>query len=496
MLYLNDKCIIDLILRAGEKVMANIFDGINKFDNEKLIEATAVLESVNIKNISKVMAQRFGKQIIQTSKGVGKIFGRKESINTPTVKEINEVIEEKKVILRTLDEKEVMRRLIVALANKVGFNFKAASRDGLYENLSRKIIYEASLLYEAPKFLTSAQRADFIYRKYVENARAKIYGKEGETDNLNAGKKLERELLARLVYSSINYHGQAFTPRFENLPSYIKREKREEASKEHIQFIELFERCEVLLSNINLNKKKTDKLNEDIEKIKYEIENERKYVSKDNLRLSEVRLKKVQLEIEKDNKEKEILVINSQGKNKENEKLKIRHYKLKEEINKVLDNIKLLNDEILYRSNLTKKSERKIIEYSIKKNLLLVDIIKSNDENQEILNEYNEKKILLDKFILEKKQIFTLMWTIAYPNFKIDEKFLNTLIKLNPVSELPHIERVISEIHSYKDLTSLNNGSADKECILNCYLNEKKVQIKYSIIKNSTFRAKLKDIIK
>lgn len=475
--------------------MANIFDGINKFENEKLIETTAVLESVNIKNISKIMAQRFGKQIIQTSKGVGKIFGKKESGSTPTVKEINEVIEDKKVILRLLDEKEVMRRLIIALANKVGFNFKAASREGLYENLSGKIIYEASLLYDAPKFLTPAQRADFIYRKYVENAKSKIYRKEGDTDNFNTGKKLERELLARLVYSSINYHGQAFTPRLENLPNYIEKYRREEVIKEHIQFIELFERCKVLLLNINISKSKKAKLNEEIEKIKYEIETERKYVAKDKLLLSEIRLKKVQLEIEKDNKEKEILVINSQRNNRESEKSKIKHYKLREEINKISVNIKSLNDEILYKSNLTKKSERKIIEYNIKKNLLLVDVIKINDKNRELFDEYNKKQDLLDKFIFEKKQNFILRWTIAYPNFKIDENFLDALIKLNPVLELPYIERVISEIHSYKDLTSLNNGSIDKECILNCYLNEKKVQIRYSIIKNSTFRAKLKEIM-
>ena len=474
--------------------MANIFDGINKFDKEKLIETTAILESINAKNISKIMAQRFGKQIIDTSKGIGKFFGKKDLFKESTVKEISQVIEEEKMKLRNVENREVMKRFLTALAAKVDFNFKGDRAEGLYENLSVKVIYEASLLYETPQYFTPAQRADFVYKRYIENSRSNVYRKEGDKDNLNTGKDLNRELLARLVYSSINYYGRAFTPRFETLPNYIEKKDRDEKILEHEEFVKLYQSTSFYSEKIEKNNILLKEYNEKLEKVDGEMEKERNLIAKFELQLSDIRIKRIQLEIEKDNRDKDLMLINTQLGYGQYEDLKLKYYKVKQEINDLLRDIRELNEDALYRSSCIKKSKSRIDEIKCNSMSLAVDILKINGINDKFQTKYNQEISLLNNIIKDKIKDISLRWIVAYPAFRYSEAFMIQAITLNPVDELPYLERTMSEIYSYKDLTALSGGKKEKESIIKSDFNDRIGKIKYSIKDSRNVKAQFEEV--
>eukprot|EP00831_Metopus_contortus_P017825 TRINITY_DN17541_c0_g1_i1.p2 TRINITY_DN17541_c0_g1~~TRINITY_DN17541_c0_g1_i1.p2 ORF type:complete len:114 (-),score=34.12 TRINITY_DN17541_c0_g1_i1:72-413(-) len=68
--------------------MPNIFDGLNKLSDNDIIEHVAVLEVLNMSNLSKPIAQKAIKKAVDIINFVGSKIGKDPNIKEPKVKEI------------------------------------------------------------------------------------------------------------------------------------------------------------------------------------------------------------------------------------------------------------------------------------------------------------------------------------------------------------------------------------------------------------------------
>ena len=142
--------------------MPNIFDGLRKISDKDMIEQIALIETMNISNISKPIVQKAKKKTISIINFIGSKIGRNRMIEEPEVKEIWSLIDENKDELKNCTRADLDERLLEILLEKSKSDMKNLTEDAL----SIEIIEEAGKLYKLYKKLTPGQKADTIYLKY------------------------------------------------------------------------------------------------------------------------------------------------------------------------------------------------------------------------------------------------------------------------------------------------------------------------------------------
>lgn len=243
--------------------MPNIFDGLRKISDKDMIEQIALLETMNITNISKPIVQKAKKKTISIINFLGNKIGKNSMIEEPEVKEIWTLVDEKKDELKNYTRADLDERLLNILIEKS----KNDIEDSTEDEISIEIIEEAAKLYKLYKNSTPCQKADNIYLKYCEklSGKAKEYLNEQPfidlqetTENIeeilnnmdeeqkkeftqsvdvekltlmNTWKKIDRQHFARLIMLSVKTYGGRFTPKEEILPSFIENEKEDEITK-------------------------------------------------------------------------------------------------------------------------------------------------------------------------------------------------------------------------------------------------------------------------
>ncbi|NYC27820.1 hypothetical protein [Clostridium saccharobutylicum] len=80
--------------------MPNIFDGFRKMSDDDIIEQIALIETMNIANISKPIIQKAKKKTISLINFLGSKVGKNRIIEEPEVKEIWALVDEKKAELK------------------------------------------------------------------------------------------------------------------------------------------------------------------------------------------------------------------------------------------------------------------------------------------------------------------------------------------------------------------------------------------------------------
>jgi len=77
--------------------MPNIFDGLRKISDDDIIEQIVLLETMNITNISKPIAQKAKKKTVSIINFLASKIGKNDMIKEPEVKEIWTLIDERKM---------------------------------------------------------------------------------------------------------------------------------------------------------------------------------------------------------------------------------------------------------------------------------------------------------------------------------------------------------------------------------------------------------------
>lgn len=477
--------------------MPNIFDGFRKISNNDIIEQIALLETINITNISKPIAQKAKKKTIGIINFLGSKLGKKNIIEEPEVQDIWVLIDEKKDELKKCTREELDKKLFDILIDKS----KNDSDDPTEDEISIHIIGEAAKLYKIYENSTPNQKADSIYLKYSEklNGKAKEFINEQpfidlqetkesieeivnnmdeeqrkefiqsvdieELTLLNVWKKLDRQHFARLVWLSVKSYGGRFTPNEEMLPSFLENEKEAEAikmdedlkrlQKELFEVKKQMELCKDKINSIEKNLKEKSSLLNKAVKRKNQAEEDINDLDKINVKLEEMKRKQ--------EAKAEEIKIRMESAALEELDLLMEEFK-KEKFGAVDINNKIsdVNIEITYKKQLVKD--------------MASEIVNTENSIKEVGSEFRNLKIEADKLILTydakgkevhkkeelKRNEIIENWSKFFDKFTFDFKELRNVVNFSR-KELLQIESCLYELHLAKDPMILSMGILEDE---------------------------------
>lgn len=149
--------------------MPNIFDGLDKMDEEKLKYQIATLETVTMVNIASEMGQKTKKQTVILANKVRGIFSNKK-FEEPKVVPIEDRIATGKKMLDGLNRAELNDRIKKVLLDKVTSAGITVSNNCSDDEISVAVIDVGAKSYskEIGQNLTPAQKADAVRHRYNE----------------------------------------------------------------------------------------------------------------------------------------------------------------------------------------------------------------------------------------------------------------------------------------------------------------------------------------
>lgn len=475
--------------------MPNIFDGLRKISDKDMIEQIALLETMNITNISKPIVQKAKKKTISIINFLGSKIGKGRMIEEPEVKEIWTLIDEKKDELKICTREELDERLVNILMEK----FKNDMEDKSEEALSIEIIEEVTKLYKLYNNSTPCQKADNIYLKYCEklNGKAKEYLNEQPFVDLqettedieeilnnmdehqkkefaqsveiekitlsNIWKKVDRQHFARLVWLSVKAYGGNFTPKEEILPSFVENEAEvikidEDLKSSQEEFKELKNKIESCKDKINF-------IESNLEKENHLLKNVARYKNQAEEDIIDLGKLNVKLEAAKKLHEAELTQIKGEMENAELEKLDL----LMEEFKKVkFDSIDINNKisdnniEVAYKNELIEENTLVIStkEKAIKEMIYEFKQLKIDAENLIMIYTEKEKEVH-KKEELKRNEIFE-RWSKFFTKFNFEFNELSSIVNFSR-KELLHIEQCLYELHYTEDPLVISMGSIESK---------------------------------
>ncbi|MFW2490115.1 hypothetical protein ACN077_16345 [Clostridium chromiireducens] len=475
--------------------MPNIFDGLKKISDKDIIQQIALLENMNISNVSKPIIQKAKKKTISIINFIGSKIGRNTIIEEPEVKDIWALIDERKEELSSLTREELDERLLNIILEKSKSDMKNPTED----EISIEVIEEAAKLYKMYNDSTPSQKADIIYSKYNDkiNGKAKEYINEQpfvdlqettedieeiinnmdekqrkefaqsvDVENLtllNVWKKLDRLHFSRLIWLCVKAYGGRFTPKEEILPSYIDIDKDveivrgdEELKKSQEELLELKSKIDLCKDKINSIEKNLQKENRilnnaikgksqaegeiiDLEKMSAKLEPAKK-AHEDALEDIKLKMEKVVLE------ELDLLM-------EEYKKIKFSAIDIN---NKISDT----NIEVAYKKELIEDNTKLITT----KEKLITETASEFQQLKgivdDLIKEYDLKKTeVIKREDIKRSEIFE-RWSNYFDNFTFEFKRLNNVVNFNR-KDLLHIEECLYELHTIKDPMALSMGTVE-----------------------------------
>ncbi|MDF2588849.1 MAG: hypothetical protein K0S41_2690 [Anaerocolumna sp.] len=284
---------------------------------------------------------------------------------------------------------------------------------------------------------------------------------------LNRGKnKLIYEILAQMVWLSVNIYGKKFTPADEELPSWIPDYERDAAKKEEERYQsimsenkEIRDKYNLLKKQINNNEAKRKSYNDMIQDFKR--------------RMNESEYRVNNLELEKADLEKNILIINEELKlytekvnelndsNQEESNAQILSFNSKlESLN--LELVKR-NKEILGSIDIMNQfaSDIKIKENEIEK--LQSDLFAKEIQIEALKEELDKSTSKVEKEIEGRKKEIEQRWTMCYEKFIFEKSAIADAVKDFERADLGRIEGALMELHQTTDKRSLSRGKMNGE---------------------------------
>ncbi|OOM79892.1 hypothetical protein [Clostridium sp. BL-8] len=517
--------------------MPNIFDGLRKIADNDIIEQVALLETMNITNISKPVIQKAKKRTISIINLIGSKIGRNNVIEEPEVTEIWALIDEKKEELKDCTREELNERLLNILLEKIKGDIEDESEDAI----SIEVIEEASKLYKVYENLTPGKKADNIYLKYneklegkakefindqpfidlqeteenieeiinnMDEKRRKEFLKSMEVENLtllNVWKKIDRQHFARLIWMAVKAYKGRFTPKEEILPSFVDGDKEvealkrdEELKKSQRALFELenkIEICKDKINSIESNLKKENRLLNIAVKNKSKAEEDIEELKEQNSKLEEV--KKAYEDKVNEIKEK----IENAALVDVLDSLTEEFRTVKFESIDINNRISDINIEITYKNELIEDSIKVITgrEETIKQIGSEFQQFKMDAEN--LVNEYNEKKKdVIQREEFKRNEIFE-RWTSFFDKFIFEFKNLSNVVNFSQ-KELIHVEECLYELHFIKNPMAMSMGiiedkkeKEEYQYIDISFTDKFKVEIQYKILGKQEKSIKIVEII-
>jgi len=478
--------------RIKEIDMPNIFDGLRKISDEDIIEQIALLETMNLTNISKPLAQKAKKKTIGIINFFRSKLGKNQMMIEPEVKEIWTLIDEKKDELKNCTRTKLDERLLNVLMEKSKNDIEDLTED----EISVEVIEEAAKSYKLYKNLTPAQKADNIYLKYSEKLSGKakedlkeqnlnelkeatesveetlkIIDEEQKKDFeqsidvekltlLNAWRKVDRQLFTKIVWLSVKAYGSTFTPKEEILPSFMENEKEVEIIKKDQDLKKSKENLLELKKEIELCKEKINSIENTLKKKNKLLNNSIKNKSQAEDDIIKLAQMDVKLEDVKKLQEDKLKEIKGQMENALLEELDL----LLEEFKKVkFDTIDInnkisdINIEAAYKNELIKDNIEQIASTEKTINDIGSEFEQFKVEAKNLLKTYTEKKEEVHKKEEEKINEIFERWSKFFNKFIFEFKDLSNIVNFTR-EELLHIEGVLYELHDAKDPMALSMG--------------------------------------
>jgi len=477
--------------------MPNIFDGLRKISDDDIIEQIALLETINMINISKPIAQKAKKKTISIINFLGSKIGKNDIIKEPEVKEIWTLIDEKKNELKNCTRMDLNERLLNVLMGKS----KNDLEDPTEDEISIEVIEEAAKLYKFYKISTPGQKADSIYLKHCEKlkGKAKEYLKEQQLielkeateiveetlrnisqekkkdfeesvniENLtllNAWRKVDRQLFARLVWLSVKAYGGSFTPKKEILPSFIENEKEVEIIDREEDLKKLQEKLLELKNKIKLCKEKINSIKNSLKEKSRLLNNvikNKSQAEEDIINLGEIKVKLEEMKKSQNDKLKEL---KEQIENSVLERLD----SLMEEFKKVkFDTIDInnkisdINIEITYKNKLIKDNIKEIASKEKTIENISNEFEQAKIEKGNLIKIYNEKKEEIHKKEECKRDEIFERWSKFFNKFVFEFNDLSNVVNFTR-EELLHVEECLYELHFIKDPMALSMGVMEEK---------------------------------
>ena len=472
--------------------MPNIFDGLRQISDNDMIEQIALLETMNITNISKPVIQKAKKKTISIINFLGNKFGKGNMLEEPEVKEIWTLIDEKKEELIDCTREQLEERLFDILKDKCKDDGENKSEDAL----SIEIIEEAAKLYKLYKNSTPGQKADAIYLKYNEKLKGKAMEyineqpfidlqettedieeiiKNMDQDQkkellqsvdvekltlLNVWKKVDRQHFSRLVCMSVKACEGAFTPKEEILPSFIDNEKDIEIIEREEDLKRSQEELAKLKSEMELCQDKITSIENNLDK-ENRILN-RAVKDKNEAEEGIIDLEKMGSKVEsiKKSKEDKLSEIKGQMENAILEELEVLMEDFKVikfhivDINNKISDTKM---EIAYKKQLIEDNIKLIEskEKAIKE--IVIDFQQLKVDTDKLITAYNQKKLEVHKKEDIKRNEIFQKWIQFFNNFVFEFNSLRNVVNFSR-KELLQIEGCLYELHFTKDPMALSMG--------------------------------------
>ncbi|AGX43109.1 hypothetical protein [Clostridium saccharobutylicum] len=548
--------------------MPNIFDGLQKLDDNVIIDNIAMLEAVNMGNVIKGYGTTVANKGAKVINSIGGFFGKNPNVKVVEEKKIEDYILEEKNKIVNLNRSQLDHKLIDALKEKVNM-------DGVQSNdaISAYIINLVADYLNISENLTVAQKADGIYRRYLEKLLSSIQKELGsqneeeaektikeieknvknisesdkeklkevlEIENLTGNeirnvlmkagtpaliigamsasgfgafmalttiihavfttimgitipfavytgatsalsfilgpagiafiagttvwqftkgnKKLKNEILAQLIFASINVYGGSFVPKDEELPSYETNEELlEEIRKRDKEYKKLVEDNNKLQGEVSNLEYECSELMTDIgvykniiNKESYRRSESKKKILKLKSEKEEVIEKLRELETNVSNLKQEINLENGDRINREIEDLKVLNANYKKEF---ID----LNDSIEYQEQIIENASKEIDDKTLKIKETELKNVELQKENELLKIKMEDKDNRIQKTEEIRRKEIEEKWKVYYPAFQITNMAIRTATKFSK-KEVWEIERALMELHSLKDYKSVSRG--------------------------------------
>lgn len=157
--------------------MSNIFDGLEKLDDNVIIDNIAMLEAVNMGNVFKGYGTTVANKSAKIINKLGGFLGKDPGVKEVEEKKIDNYIDEEKNKFINLNRNELDDKLLNVLKEKSNISGNASK-----DSISVAIINSIAEYLSIEENLTVAQKADGIYRRYFEKLLSSI---QKELNNQN-----------------------------------------------------------------------------------------------------------------------------------------------------------------------------------------------------------------------------------------------------------------------------------------------------------------------
>lgn len=168
--------------------MSNIFDGLEKLEDNVIIDNIAMLEAVNMGNVIKGYGTTVASKGAKFINSVGGFFGKDPGIKVVEEKKIDDYILEEKNKIINLNRSALDDKLLNLLKEKANMS-GVQSKDAISAAITN-LVAEYSNIDEN---LTVAQKADGIYRRYFEKLLSSIQKELSKQNEEEAEKTIQEK---------------------------------------------------------------------------------------------------------------------------------------------------------------------------------------------------------------------------------------------------------------------------------------------------------------